>query len=299
MKIGSGGSQSEICTIGGYPTCAAFDANNNLYVVDSKKKHVVVLSLSGNILRTFGDGILHYPVGLAIDRKNNHILVAEHGGIPSGSGSGLESRICIFDLSGNLIGSFGKFGSKDGEFSRITGLTVDGQGQSFIVDSYQARVSVFNENGEFVRKISGYGTDPGQLNAPMDICLDAQNRIWVTSMNKGSLEVFKSGNSPQNETIPAESELLQNYPNPFTAGTWIPYVLSRDEEVTINIYNIQGSLVHTLSSGYSTKGNHTSPGDALYWDGTSEAGTFVPSGVYFYKLNTSDIKKTRKMVFSK
>ena len=37
--------------------------------------------------------------------------------------------------------------------------------------------------------------------------------------------------------IPAETELLRNYPNPFNPETWIPYRLAEDADVSLTIYD--------------------------------------------------------------
>ena len=40
--------------------------------------------------------------------------------------------------------------------------------------------------------------------------------------------------------IPAETELLRNYPNPFNPETWIPYRLAEDADVSLTIYDVSG-----------------------------------------------------------
>ena len=45
--------------------------------------------------------------------------------------------------------------------------------------------------------------------------------------------------------IPAETELLPNYPNPFNPETWIPYRLAEDAFVTLTIYDSSGQVVRT------------------------------------------------------
>ena len=41
--------------------------------------------------------------------------------------------------------------------------------------------------------------------------------------------------------IPAETELLRNYPNPFNPETWIPYRLAEDADVSLTIYDVNGA----------------------------------------------------------
>ena len=51
--------------------------------------------------------------------------------------------------------------------------------------------------------------------------------------------------------IPAETQLLVNYPNPFNPETWIPYRLAEDAFVTLTIYDQTGQIVRTLDVGTS------------------------------------------------
>ena len=52
------------------------------------------------------------------------------------------------------------------------------------------------------------------------------------------------------QEIPAETELLRNYPNPFNPETWIPYRLAEDAFVTLTIYDGNGRVVRTLDVGH-------------------------------------------------
>jgi len=302
LRLNSNGSTNKIYSGCVYPSSAVFDKDNNLYVVDSKLKQVIVMDLSGNVIKTIGKDILVYPTEIAYDSRNLRILIAEHGGTKSKTDQGLIAKILVFDLQGNLLSSFGEFGYEDGQFSRIQGLFIDKWGRIYIVDTYQGNVSVFNENGDFITKLSQFGKEPGSLNAPMDIVIDSKERIWVTSMNNGSIEVYSTKNidldNPGN-VVPTESDLLQNYPNPFNVGTWIPFVLSNDEEVMLKIYDINGNTICAINAGFLIKGNYLEYGRALYWDGTAENGKPAANGIYFYELNLSNIKKVRRMIFLK
>ena len=98
---------------------------------------------------------------------------------------------------------------------------------------------------------------------------------------------------------PDETVLLANYPNPFNPETWIPYHLAESTEVTVNIYDAQGTLVRALTLGHQTAGYYTSRSRAAYWDGRNALGERVASGVYFYQLQTDAISPMRKMVILK
>ena len=99
--------------------------------------------------------------------------------------------------------------------------------------------------------------------------------------------------------IPAETELLRNYPNPFNPETWIPYRLAEDAFVTLAIYDRAGQVVRTIDVGHQTAAVYENRSKAVYWDGRNRLGEQVASGVYFFHLSAGDYFATRKMVILK
>ena len=99
--------------------------------------------------------------------------------------------------------------------------------------------------------------------------------------------------------IPAEAELLANYPNPFNPETWIPYRLAEGAFVTLTIYDLNGQNVRTLDVGYQVAAVYESRSKAVYWDGRNGVGEQVASGVYFYHLSAGEFSATRKMLILK
>ncbi len=187
-KIESDGTSTIFYTSCQFPSSMAFGADANLYISDSKLQEVHVVSPSGNLVRTIGNGNLIYPTGIEFDATNNRILVAEHGGI--GDGSNLHAEVKIFDTQGNYISSIGSYGNGDGKFYRIQGIALNRCGNLFVIDPYQGEISLFSENGMYLSKFGQFGNHPGQLNLPMDIVFDSQDHAIVTSLNNGTLEVY-------------------------------------------------------------------------------------------------------------
>jgi hypothetical protein len=110
-------------------------------------------------------------------------------------------------------------------------------------------------------------------------------------VSKGIDEVFRSW------AIPAEyNALLQNFPNPFNPETWVPFQLKEGSKVTIRIYSSAGNLVRELDLGYRSAGLYVSQDRAAYWDGMTDAGERVSSGVYFYNIQAGNYSATRKMI---
>ena len=98
---------------------------------------------------------------------------------------------------------------------------------------------------------------------------------------------------------PKETALLPNYPNPFNPETWIPYHLAETAAVTVSIHTADGKLVRTLALGQQAVGIYQDKTRAAYWDGKTEQGEQVASGVYFYTLSTADFSQSKKMLILK
>jgi hypothetical protein len=94
--------------------------------------------------------------------------------------------------------------------------------------------------------------------------------------------------------IPRETTLYQNYPNPFNPRTIIRYEVANPGHVSVNIYDVKGTLVKILEERDRTPGRYE-----IGWNGENEHGVSVASGVYFYRLVTGDYEATRKMVLLK
>ena len=101
------------------------------------------------------------------------------------------------------------------------------------------------------------------------------------------------------DTVPSQTKLLLNYPNPFNPETWIPYQLATATDVSVSIYSVNGTLVRTLALGHQAAGVYQSKSQAAYWDGRNELGEQVASGVYFYTLTAGDFSATGKMLVRK
>jgi flagellar hook assembly protein FlgD len=93
--------------------------------------------------------------------------------------------------------------------------------------------------------------------------------------------------------------LLPNYPNPFNPETWIPYQLANDADVTLTVYDTNGTPVRQFDLGHQPVGFYTSRMKAAYWDGRNETGESVASGVYFYQLQAGGYTDLRRMVILK
>ena len=94
--------------------------------------------------------------------------------------------------------------------------------------------------------------------------------------------------------LPTAFSLSQNYPNPFNPETNIEFALASQARVHLAVYNLLGQHITTLAAGVYPAGVHS-----VVWRGTDDQGRAVASGMYFYRLETPDNSRTRKMMLLK
>lgn len=94
--------------------------------------------------------------------------------------------------------------------------------------------------------------------------------------------------------LPEEFALRQNYPNPFNPVTTIGYDIAESGNVRISVYALTGQRIKTLVSGYKEPGRYEAT-----WNSTDSNGNLMPTGVYFYAIETSTYTATKKLVLIK
>ena len=99
--------------------------------------------------------------------------------------------------------------------------------------------------------------------------------------------------------IPNHTRLLPNYPNPFNPETWIPFQLTDDANVQLNIFEVGGNRVRSIDVGQTLAGSYVDRHRAIYWNGRTDLGEHVSSGIYFVQFMTDNTSETRRMVILK
>ena len=114
--------------------------------------------------------------------------------------------------------------------------------------------------------------------------------IPVTSIDEG-LYILKvnEGNdlSTQEDIVPQEFELFQNFPNPFNPSTKIKFNLSETKNVVLKIYDINGKEIAELTNGIKKPG---------IYEINFNAKDMV-SGIYLYQLSVGGRSITKKMSY--
>jgi hypothetical protein len=221
--------------------------------------------------------------------------------LPSGSSRLPKSRIRpVIDLSGyDLPALFKVRYTWEGDFS-LDEVTLSVQvpvehvlqkasatGITHSSDHPSAMLAA-QEDGRFAELVTGEYLD---LEFPAERVPDGMERSLVL-MTKG---YFLQWFGHEDAARPLAFGLNGNYPNPFNPSTTIRYSLAAEALVKLEIFNVLGQRVRTLVA------DATQPAGSYdaFWDGTSDNGQFVGSGVYLYRLQAADFVETRKMIMLK
>lgn len=128
------------------------------------------------------------------------------------------------------------------------------------------------------------------------------NKFWGISFANAN-SGWASGNSqvsftsngnlvsvvPISSVAPGTYSLKQNYPNPFNPTTSIKFDLKKSGFVSLKVYSMAGAEVKSLVNENVNAGSYE----------VSMNAENLPSGTYFYTLETADFKETKKMMLVK
>lgn len=177
-------------------------------------------------------------------------------------------------------------------FIYVTGLTAaTGQGDNAVTLKYNSdgvklweKVYSNPDNGNDQGRAIGIDNNGNVIVAGNSFDSTTNLDVMVIKYSQETM----TGIHTENETA-REYELFQNYPNPFNPATNIKFSVPSGGEVSLKVYDIAGKQVAELVNEFKQKGSYTVSFDA----------SALPSGAYFYRLETADFKETKKMLLVK
>ena len=89
--------------------------------------------------------------------------------------------------------------------------------------------------------------------------------------------------------MPTRTILHQNFPNPFNSSTKIKYEIPDYSFVKLSVYNFLGEEISILTNEFLNSGTYE-----IYFDGNN-----LPTGIYFYRIQTDNFSETKKFILLK
>ncbi|MBN8571602.1 MAG: T9SS type A sorting domain-containing protein [Ignavibacteria bacterium] len=214
-----------------------------------------------------------------------------NGGFPTGA-------FCIYSEPGKIfvgtaIGVWVSTNSGANWFKRDNGLGADPYVFSFV----KVNNTLFAATNNWVYKTTNDGLNwiltnfSGQTFQDVDKLLYYNNKLYAaayTGIWVNTDDIVTGIENPSNE-IPAAYKLLQNYPNPFNPSTKIEYQIPSQSNVILKVYDFTGKEVQTLVNEIKSAGKYSIDFNA----------SSLSSGVYFYKLETTNFSSVKKMTVIK
>lgn len=166
------------------PTAVRCDASGRLFVLDSRRERMIVLSpdFHRETVWSIRAAIAspHGPTDFVLDVPRDRVAIVDS----------LSACVNVFDLNGKHLFDFGAFGSGDGQFVAPFGIAASEASEFFVTDGATHRVSHFDANGKFVRTWGGRGIGPGQFYKPRGAVIDSRGRLYVVDWGNHRVQWF-------------------------------------------------------------------------------------------------------------
>jgi sugar lactone lactonase YvrE len=159
-------------------------AADRLYVVDTMLNRVVVVTLAGQVIKTFGErgegpGQFNFPTNIA-RAADGRVFVTDT----------MNFRVQVFDADGGYLSAFGQLGDGAGDFDKPKGIAVDSGGHIYVVEGFNDVVQIFDDRGRLLLAFGGSGSAIGQFWLPTGIAI-ANDRVYVADSANRRLQIFE------------------------------------------------------------------------------------------------------------
>jgi WD40 repeat protein len=289
-------------TISGHTSwvnCVAISPDGSVIVSGSDDQSVRRWSLQyGASFGSLGDALDARNVAFTSDGKTIAIV----GGMS-------DQRVRIRDFpNGSLLRMIPVLDiGSSGHTSRLTSVTITPDDSTVVSAGADGSMKVWGlHDGMLRRSIPVPWSEEAKNSVAIgSIAVDSTGTVIVSGNNDGVVAAWRlsdgallwsSANSTVDVRNPAATPdppapiLYQAHPNPFNPSTTIRFRLTDAGHVRLSVYTPTGQHVRTLLDGVSNSGQHE-----VVWDGRSDTGISVGSGVYVYELRTAAETVVRRM----
>lgn len=162
------------------PVAVAVRPDGAVFVADTMLKKVFLFDREGELIRVAAEKGLERPAGLAYDPAKRELYV----------GDSATNRIGVYGRDGGLIRTWGRAGSRDGEFNHPTHVSLDRSGTLLVTDALNFRLQAFDREGRFLRKQGRHGDGSGDFAAPKGVAADREGHVYVVDALFDAVQIF-------------------------------------------------------------------------------------------------------------
>lgn len=163
--------------------------------VGSDVDPVMLFDMQGNVVRSFGAGMITWPHGIYVDAQDNVWIADAVGYAPVPEGVG--HTVMKFSPQGELLMRLGKEGvAGDGTdvFNKPSDILVAPNGDIFVADGHDAggnnRIIKFDKEGNYLMQWGSTGGDHGEFRDPHALAMDSAGRLFVADRGNSRLQIF-------------------------------------------------------------------------------------------------------------
>lgn len=165
-------------------------------------------------------------------------------------------------------------------------------------------IKINNSGNEEWSKIFG-GSDYDQVNTGIETndhgillnCVTTSTDGDITNNHGGPEDgwLVKLNSNHNRFSITSECSVINStnnlniFPNPFLNSTTITFSLSQTQNVSLNIYDVNGRLIKTLANNVFEEGEHS-----IEWNAKE-----VNAGIYFLQIQSTELSKTERLILTK
>ncbi|MCD4795294.1 MAG: T9SS type A sorting domain-containing protein [Bacteroidales bacterium] len=163
------------------------------------------------------------------------------------------------------------------------------------------------ENTSFILSDGSPCIDAGNPNTGYNDTEDPGNTGFALFPSKGNLTndmgvyggqnciLLEDYTSSINENFQKESNFsFKCFPNPFKEYIEIQYTLNNVLQIEITVKDTSGRTIKNLLNKYNQAGTFS-----IIWNGTTDSGNSVKSGIYFIKIKAGESEHIKKVVFQR
>ncbi len=165
------------------PVDAAVGTDDNVYVLCRfpGSSPVRKLTWDDDYLGPVGapGAAFQWPVSIALD-ANDDIYVSDEA----------THRITAMTGGGELIGSWGERGEREGQLNGPSGIDFDPEGNLWVSDTLNHRVQRFTKDGELLAVWGGFGSAEGQFDMPWGVAVDPAGDVYVVDWRNDRVQKF-------------------------------------------------------------------------------------------------------------